>query len=249
MTALATALHALLETPATDTAIASVYVCYPRLWDPEFIVRLVNRLGPSAVVCSDFNCHHTAWGSAGVNNPGRKVLDASLAAGLHLLNDGRNTLLKRGLAPSAIDLSFVTEDCRYRWSRSSDIEGSDHYPICLEPVCARPDHTRAYSVVNFSRFRELCASVPVAGDVFTHTAECAREATVNALGGTAKVSAPRFFATGFFYSSVKREETVAVTQPTVSICVRRVARAIVNGGIRDKWVNFPKTVEKKAAVN
>ncbi|KAH7964473.1 hypothetical protein HPB51_027290 [Rhipicephalus microplus] len=70
-----------------------------------------------------------------------------------------------------------------------------------------------------------------------------------ALGGTAKVSAPRFFATGFFYSSVKREETVAVTQPTVSICVRRVARAIVNGGIRDKWVNFPKTVEKKAAVN
>ncbi|KAH7964472.1 hypothetical protein HPB51_027289 [Rhipicephalus microplus] len=178
MTALATALHALLETPATDTAIASVYVCYPRLWDPEFIVRLVNRLGPSAVVCSDFNCHHTAWGSAGVNNPGRKVLDASLAAGLHLLNDGRNTLLKRGLAPSAIDLSFVTEDCRYRWSRSSDIEGSDHYPICLEPVCARPDHTRAYSVVNFSRFRELCASVPVAGDVFTHTAECAREATV-----------------------------------------------------------------------
>ncbi|KAL1444802.1 hypothetical protein MTO96_045395 [Rhipicephalus appendiculatus] len=35
---------------------------------------------------------------------------------------------------------------------------------------------------------------------------------------------------------------------TVSKCVRRVARAIVNAGIRNKWVHFPRTPEEKAAV-
>ncbi|KAL1480653.1 hypothetical protein MTO96_050841, partial [Rhipicephalus appendiculatus] len=49
-------------------------------------------------------------------------------------------------------------------------------------------------------------------------------------------------------SSVGSEETVAVTQPAVSNCVRRVARAIVNAGTRNKWVHFPRTPEEKAAV-
>ncbi|KAL1483820.1 hypothetical protein MTO96_032937 [Rhipicephalus appendiculatus] len=56
----------------------------------------------------------------------------------------------------------------------------------------------------------------------------------------------RFFATGSFQSSVGREETVAVTQPAVSNCVRRMARAIVNAGTRNKWVHFPRTPEEKA---
>ncbi|XP_037503401.1 putative nuclease HARBI1 [Rhipicephalus sanguineus] len=58
----------------------------------------------------------------------------------------------------------------------------------------------------------------------------------------------RFFATGSFQSSVGSEETVAVTQPAVSKCVRRVAQAIVNAGTRNKWVHFPRTPEEKAAV-
>ncbi|KAL3213796.1 hypothetical protein MRX96_035287 [Rhipicephalus microplus] len=41
-----------------------------------------------------------------------------------------------------------------------------------------------------------------------------------ALGGAAKVCAPRFFVTGSFQSSVRGKETVAVMQPKVSICVR-----------------------------
>ncbi|KAL3183045.1 hypothetical protein MRX96_006830 [Rhipicephalus microplus] len=44
----------------------------------------------------------------------------------------------------------------------------------------------------------------------------------------------------------RREKTVAVIQP--SICVRRVARPIVNAGTCNKWVHFPTTAEEKTAL-
>ncbi|KAL3253148.1 hypothetical protein MRX96_054660 [Rhipicephalus microplus] len=69
-----------------------------------------------------------------------------------------------------------------------------------------------------------------------------------ALGGVAEVCAPRFFATGPFKSSVGGEETVAVTQPAVSICVRHVARVIANTGTRNKWLHIPRAVKDKSAV-
>ncbi|KAH7942015.1 hypothetical protein HPB49_019842 [Dermacentor silvarum] len=58
----------------------------------------------------------------------------------------------------------------------------------------------------------------------------------------------RFFATGSIQGSVGSEETIGVTQPAVSKCVRRVAEAIVHAGTRNKWVHFPRTSEEKAAV-
>lgn len=48
--------------------------------------------------------------------------------------------------------------------------------------------------------------------------------------------------------SVGSEETIGLTQPAVSKCVRRVAEAIVHAGTRNKWVHFPRTSEEKAAV-
>ncbi|KAL3222043.1 hypothetical protein MRX96_050120 [Rhipicephalus microplus] len=59
---------------------------------------------------------------------------------------------------------------------------------------------------------------------------------------------PRFFSTGSFQLSVRSNETFTVMQPAVSICARRVARAIVNSGTRYKWVHFPRMAEDKAAV-
>ncbi|KAH7981085.1 hypothetical protein HPB49_021411 [Dermacentor silvarum] len=58
----------------------------------------------------------------------------------------------------------------------------------------------------------------------------------------------RFFATGSFQGSVGSEETIGVTQPAVSKCVRRVAEAIVHAGTRNKWAHYPRTSEEKAAV-
>ncbi|XP_072143787.1 putative nuclease HARBI1 [Dermacentor andersoni] len=58
----------------------------------------------------------------------------------------------------------------------------------------------------------------------------------------------RFFATGSFQASVGSEETIGVTQPAVSSCVRRVAEAIVHAGARNKWVHFPRMSEEEAAM-
>ncbi|KAL3213273.1 hypothetical protein MRX96_051737 [Rhipicephalus microplus] len=63
-----------------------------------------------------------------------------------------------------------------------------------------------------------------------------------------RCATPRYFATGPLELSVRGEETIAVMLPTVSICVRRVARAIVNTGTCNKWVHFPRTAEEKAAI-
>ncbi|KAH7977773.1 hypothetical protein HPB49_003523 [Dermacentor silvarum] len=48
----------------------------------------------------------------------------------------------------------------------------------------------------------------------------------------------RFFATGSFQGSVGSEETIGVTQPAVSKCVRRVAEAIFHAGTRNKRFTF-----------
>lgn len=58
----------------------------------------------------------------------------------------------------------------------------------------------------------------------------------------------RFFAIGSFQASVGSEETIRVSQSTVSEYVRRVAEAVVNAGACNKLVHLPKTSEEKAAV-
>ncbi|XP_072145536.1 uncharacterized protein [Dermacentor andersoni] len=59
------------------------------------------------------------------------------------------------------------------------MRGSDHYPIHLEPRRVAHLPTRVYSVVNWQRFRELCATVPASesGLFFEHIARCARAAS------------------------------------------------------------------------
>lgn len=161
----------------TDTCVASVYVHSPTEWDADFIVRLADRLGSAAVLCGDFNSHHTAWGCASVKASGRALMDAALRAGLHILNDGSHTFVRPGAKRSALDLTLVTDDCYYSWRRAPDTEGSDHYPILLEPFYTGAPCTNVYSDVNWPRFRELCAEVPVAGDFLQHIVQCASAAT------------------------------------------------------------------------
>ncbi|KAH7965170.1 hypothetical protein HPB49_004559 [Dermacentor silvarum] len=51
-----------------------------------------------------------------------------------------------------------------------------------------------------------------------------------------KVLCPLRFATGSFQASVGSEETIRVSQSTVSECVRRVAEAVVNAGARNNFI-------------
>ncbi|KAH7965092.1 hypothetical protein HPB49_003306 [Dermacentor silvarum] len=163
---------------ATDTCVASVYVRSGRRWDTEFVCRLSDRVGGDLVVCGDFNSHHTAWGSNHIDCSGRGLLDSVLRAGLLIANTGAVTFVRSGCAGSAIDLTLVSDRCHYAWRRNPDTGGSDHFPIFLVPRATTDLPTRSYSVVNWPRFRELCAAVPVSEcGLFRHIAECARAAT------------------------------------------------------------------------
>ncbi|XP_070378191.1 uncharacterized protein [Dermacentor albipictus] len=163
----------------TDTCVASVYACCGGRWDKEMVVRLSQRVRGDLVMCGDFNSHNTAWGSSHTDSSGRDLLDAIQQAGLLIANTGVITFARRGCEGSVLDLSLVSERCHYIWRRSPDMRGSDHYPIHLEPRRAAHLPTRAYNVVNWPRFRELCATVPVSecSGFFQHIAQCARAAS------------------------------------------------------------------------
>ncbi|XP_050043593.1 putative nuclease HARBI1 [Dermacentor andersoni] len=58
----------------------------------------------------------------------------------------------------------------------------------------------------------------------------------------------RLFATGSFQSSVGSEATIDISQPSVSRCIAKVARAIVQVGKEQGWVAFPSTASERAAI-
>ncbi|XP_065310189.1 putative nuclease HARBI1 [Dermacentor albipictus] len=101
------------------------------------------------------------------------------------------------------------------------------------------DHFRRHFRLSKGTVRLLCEEL--AGELEAERA--------TGLSVERKVCALRFFATGSFQASVGSEETIHVSQSTVSECVRRVAEAVVNAGARNKWVHFRKAAEEKAAVN
>nr|XP_050022688.2 putative nuclease HARBI1 [Dermacentor andersoni] len=58
----------------------------------------------------------------------------------------------------------------------------------------------------------------------------------------------RFFATGSFQSSVGSEAAIDMSQPSVSRCIAKVARAIVQVGKEQGWVAFPRTASERAVI-
>ncbi|KAK8775200.1 hypothetical protein V5799_031455 [Amblyomma americanum] len=163
----------------TDTTVASVYVRPGNPWDARLIVRLTQRIKQNLLICGDFNCRHVEWGSRTSSRQGCDVLDAIRAAGLNLLNTGSPTFVRPSCTPTAIDLSVASPDCAYDWSTHPDTAGSDHLPIDILPRTERPADKVTYSVVQWSRFRELCEENSCEPhSFFDHIAACASGATI-----------------------------------------------------------------------
>ncbi|KAH9379403.1 hypothetical protein HPB48_016525 [Haemaphysalis longicornis] len=62
---------------------------------------------------------------------------------------------------------------------------------------------------------------------------------------TKALCALRFFATGSYQNLVGSDESVGVSQASVSRCVRTVSTAIVAVGTEKGWVQFPTTAEER----
>ncbi|KAH7965104.1 hypothetical protein HPB49_003419 [Dermacentor silvarum] len=97
------------------------------------------------------------------------------------------------------------------------------------------DHFRLHFCLSKETVRLLCEKLP--GELKSERA--------TGLSVERKVlCALRFFAIGSFQASLGSEQTIRVSQSTVSEGVRRVAEAVLNAGARNKWVHFPKTSEE-----
>lgn len=160
-----------------DTTVASVYVRPGQQWDPSSLVRLAARLGGHAVLCGDFNAHHTDWGSRRCTRRGRDLCNAISRAGLVVLNKGGPTYVRRGVS-TAIDLSLTTEQRSYDWATTPDTWGSDHFPILITPGCGRRPRSRTYHVTDWSLFRKRCSELEDGCDLLSAIMECAQAATV-----------------------------------------------------------------------
>nr|XP_054924031.1 uncharacterized protein LOC129383464 [Dermacentor andersoni] len=119
-----------------------------------------------------------AWGSARSQLNGRDLLSSIHASGLLIINAGSPTFVRRRVHGIAIDLSLASDRCHYEWVRSLDTQGSDHYPISLDPLGLNRTRTCTYRVTDWSHFRSLCAIPPPANTNFlTHLTRCLDAAT------------------------------------------------------------------------
>ncbi|KAL1447722.1 hypothetical protein MTO96_028395 [Rhipicephalus appendiculatus] len=142
-----------------DTTVASVYIQPQQPWDPKCLRQLAHRLGREFLLCGDVNAHHPAWGGHRTDPRGREVRDVLQQLGLVILNTEADTFVRHGrqATSTAIDLSVVTEGCRYSWSPLPDTWGSDHLPILLSPL---PRQGPPGPRVPLGRLADLPAAVP-----------------------------------------------------------------------------------------
>lgn len=97
-------------------------------------INVLRQSTNDTVVCGDFNCHHTLWGSNNDSAEGEALLEAMDNLDLVSINDGSPTrICLPGQTPAAVDLTLVSPSMadKISWQVLSDTYGSDHYPILL----------------------------------------------------------------------------------------------------------------------
>lgn len=98
-------------------------------WD-----NLFSQFSTDTILCGDFNCHHTLWGSTQNFNNGNRLVSALNNKNLIVVNDGNPTrVTKPGERQTAIDLTITSPNLtsRIKWSIYPDPMGSDHHPIII----------------------------------------------------------------------------------------------------------------------
>ncbi|KAL1444011.1 hypothetical protein MTO96_045712, partial [Rhipicephalus appendiculatus] len=92
------------------------------------------------------------WGSRTCSSRERDLADVIHQLGLHVLNTGVFTFIRRTgrLSCTAIDISLASEGARYDCTTEADTWGSDNLPIVSTPVGGRIPRTRRLSATRES---------------------------------------------------------------------------------------------------
>ena len=88
------------------------------------------------IICGDFNCHSTLWGSETTDSIGDVVTNWILDGGITLLNEGKPTRMGNIRSrDTAIDIALVETPKTLKpkcWDTRPGALTSDHYPIIIE---------------------------------------------------------------------------------------------------------------------
>lgn len=109
--------------------------------------------GGDLIVCGDFNCHNTLWGSTHTSRGGRRLGEAIKDADLALANDGSPTYLRGATYSSVLDLTLHSPHLPILWSPAPDPEGSDHLPILVTLKDGAKATSRQVQVTDWNAFR------------------------------------------------------------------------------------------------
>jgi ribonuclease HI len=123
---------------------------------------LIEQLPRPYIILGDLNAHNTVWGSGNSDARGRMLENLFLQHDLCILNDASPTYLHPGSGTlTCIDLTVCVPGLLndFKWSVSSDLRGSDHFPIILKsdrPSLGRPRRWRL-GRADWDKFEERCS--------------------------------------------------------------------------------------------
>ncbi len=121
-----------LDTPVT---VCSIYVHHTDALTPTMLTKLTHQLPPPFLLTGDFNAHNIIWGSNTNDQRGVAIETFLSNTDTVLLNTGESTHFHMYTGnTSAIDLTLCSPSLasQLKWSVSSSLYSSDHYPQRIE---------------------------------------------------------------------------------------------------------------------
>ncbi|KAL3171011.1 hypothetical protein MRX96_013903 [Rhipicephalus microplus] len=140
--------------------------------------RQPEQLGKRAIICGDINSHHSDRGGRYDAPHGREPAEIIADMGLHLLNTGETTVIKRGTGVNTVIDTLTAFESKYSWTTPPNTWGSDHFPTVVTARCGTQLKTRTYKVVYWDKFSNLCREVDDGQSFLESIAACTRAATV-----------------------------------------------------------------------
>lgn len=114
-----------------EMTIVNLYLPDQSWTEPE-IRNLMEQITAPMLICGDFNCHNTLWGSNNSDQKGEILEDIMADFNMICMNNGSSThIVARTGGFSTVDLTFGSPCLAGTWSwhTLSDPHQSDHFPI------------------------------------------------------------------------------------------------------------------------
>ncbi len=155
-------IQAVTITAGRKFTLCSIYLPPQRKVDKTDLDNIISQLTGTYMLLGDFNAHHTLWGGRNINHKGKEIEDLLNRHQLVVLNDKSPTYIHPGFGTlSTLDLAICdpTLALDFSFNVSSDLYGSDHYPVLLKSTSSN-SNTKIphwnFRKADWAKFEILC---------------------------------------------------------------------------------------------